>query len=67
MTFSKLMRLFKKDRLEVPVPPEVSNAELLEEIRELKKVFRRQGVSIDLLKKELLSRGDFLLHPQIPG
>jgi len=47
MTFSKLVRLFKKDRLKSGTS-EVSNAELLEEIRELKKVFRRQGVSIDL-------------------
>jgi molecular chaperone GrpE (heat shock protein) len=58
MIYSKLLHLFKKDRAEVREPDEVSNADLLDEIRELKKVFRRQSVSIDLLKKELVEKLD---------
>jgi molecular chaperone GrpE (heat shock protein) len=51
--FSKFMRFFKKDKGDEKLP---STKEIMEEIEVIKKIFRKQGLSLDLFRKEVLEK-----------
>jgi molecular chaperone GrpE len=53
--WSKVVRLFKK-REEGEEPAAVSNEEIIDEIGDIKKILRKQGILIEMLKKEILER-----------
>jgi len=53
--WSKVARLFKK-REEGEEPTGVSNEEIIDEIGDIKKILRKQGILIEMLKKEILER-----------
>jgi len=53
--WSKVARLFKK-REEGEEPAGVSNEEIIDELGDIKKILRKQGILIEMLKKEILER-----------
>ncbi len=53
--WSKVARLFKK-REEGEEPASVSNEEIIDELGDIKKILRKQGILIEMLKKEILER-----------
>lgn len=53
--WSKVARLFKK-REGGEEPAGVSNEEIIDELGDIKKILRKQGILIEMLKKEILER-----------
>ena len=51
--WSKLMGFFKKDKTDKKLP---STKEIMEVIDVIKKIFRKQGLFLDLLRKEVLEK-----------
>jgi len=51
--WSKVMRFFKKDKCDEKLP---STREIIEEIEVIKKIFRKQGLFLDLFKKDVLDK-----------
>jgi molecular chaperone GrpE (heat shock protein) len=51
--WSKFIRFFKKDKGDTKLP---STREIMQEIDVIKKIFRKQGLSLDLFRKEVLEK-----------
>jgi molecular chaperone GrpE (heat shock protein) len=54
--WSRLWNVFKKKTNDSPEDGEVSRRELIDEMRDLKKVLRRQGIFFESIKKEFLEK-----------